>query len=345
MGQLEIGAAGADWDRELARLGGHPWQSALWGDAQRDVLGARDHRLLVRSGGEVTQMVRVEERRVAGLCRLAWIRRGPTSAALSPKPGQLRPEVVDWLSGRGFLLAVSDPWLASRADAGATDASGGPRTIWLDLSIGRERLLQGLQTHWRNGVMKARRRGVVVSTTQDPALVAEYFRLCSHISQVKGFQIRTSPELILRLITAPKSDAAEAELFLAMCDGQIAAGALILRCGRSVHYMGGASNRAFSRQHPGEALHWAVIETALGKGCTCYDLEGIDPKGNPGTYAFKRKMGGEEVALTGRSVVPLNGLGRVLAPVARRAMDSRLAAVPALAQGLIARPGALSRGL
>ncbi|MCL4765089.1 MAG: GNAT family N-acetyltransferase [Hyphomicrobiaceae bacterium] len=337
MGQLEIGDAGETWDRELARLGGHPWQSALWGDAQCDVLGVRDHRLLVRSGGEVAQMVRIEEREITGLGRLAWIRRGPGSAALVPEPGRLRAEVVEWLSGRGFFLAVSDPWRASRADEGGADGRERPQTIWIDLSVGRDRLWRGLQTHWRNGVMKAQRRGIAVSTTCDPALVAEYFRLCTHIGEVKGFRIRTTPELILRLVTAPRSDAAEAELFLAMCEGQIAAGALILRCGKSVHYMGGASNRAFSRRHPGEALHWAVIESALGKGCTCYDLEGIDPKGNPGTYAFKKKMGGEEVTLVGRSVEPLNGLGRMLAPVARRVMSSRLPALPTLAQALIAR--------
>ena len=42
-----------------------------------------------------------------------------------------------------------------------------------------------------------------------------------------------------------------------------------------------------------------------------YDLEGIDPVGNPGVYQFKKKMGGVEVVLQGMEVVPLSLVGRV----------------------------------
>ena len=53
------------------------------------------------------------------------------------------------------------------------------------------------------------------------------------------------------------------------------------------------------------------MEWAVSQGCTRYDLEGIDPDNNPGVYAFKKKMGGEEVDLAGKEYQPLNMLGKL----------------------------------
>lgn len=333
MYRLEVDMAGDDWDSELARLGGHPWQSAAWGEAQREADGVAAYRLRLSSDNETVQMVRVEARKVMGLGKLAWIRRGPTG----PSPADrrlLRPEIVRWLSARGFVFAVANPWCR---DPNPSPASSPPRTIWIDLTAGQDRLWKNLQSHWRNGVMKARRRGIVVERTRDPAVVARYFALCKRISEFKGFELRMTPALITSLLNAPYSAHTEAQLFIARHEDEMAAGALIYRCGSSIHYMGGASNRAFSKLHPGEALHWAVVEWGLSQGCARYDLEGIDPVGNPGTYDFKRKMGGEEVTLAGRQLTPLNLTGRVLAPAVRALLESRLSELPSLARLMSSR--------
>jgi len=39
------------WDSELARLGGHPLQSALWGDARRQADGIDDRRFVAEDDG------------------------------------------------------------------------------------------------------------------------------------------------------------------------------------------------------------------------------------------------------------------------------------------------------
>ena len=109
----------------------------------------------------------------------------------------------------------------------------------------------------------------------------------------------------------------EARLLLARHEGQIAAGAFLMRCGRSLHYFWGATDRRYAKQNVGEAVQWAAIEWGLDRGCVRYDLEGVDPRGNPGVYAFKRKMGGEEVELAGQSFSPL-GLRGALACMALR---------------------------
>ena len=61
-----------------------------------------------------------------------------------------------------------------------------------------------------------------------------------------------------------------------------------------------------------EEVQWAVMEWAIDNGCELYDLEGIDPVNNPGTYQFKKKMGGRVVKLNGLSLTPLTPLGALV---------------------------------
>jgi len=135
--------------------------------------------------------------------------------------------------------------------------------------------------------------------------------LCRSISERKQFRLAQSLAMILQLLKQTTSEV-EAKLFLARYKGRIGAGACIIRCGRSLHYFWGGTDREASEARVGEAVQSAVIEWGMEQCCTHYDLEGIDPVGNPGTYAFKKKMGGREVALEGKRYYPLCLRGRVL---------------------------------
>ena len=46
-------------------------------------------------------------------------------------------------------------------------------------------------------------------------------------------------------------------------------------------------------------------------------MEGIDRVGNPGTYAFKKKMGGREVAFPGKQYYAMTAFGSALAALDR----------------------------
>lgn len=335
MNGVELDVASDEWDRELARLGGHPWQSALWGDVRRHVDGVIDHRWLVRRSNKIVQMVRFEERRIPALGRVAWITRGPVNQNTASVG--LEADIRECLKDRKFVLAVSNPWCRNTfvsRNAGSVDK--GPRTIWIDLTLGQGRLWQNLSKNFRRDIRLAHRHGVTVETTRDRQSVSEYFDLCSHISRMKGFELRESAEQMQSLLNHSSGEV-EAQLFLARYEGGVAAGAFVLRCGQSVHYLTGASDRSYTKQCPGNALHWAIIEWALGRECRCYDLEGIDPKGNAGTYSFKKRMGGEEVTLAARQLEPINTTGRMLAPIARHVLNSQLEALASLARQFVLR--------
>jgi lipid II:glycine glycyltransferase (peptidoglycan interpeptide bridge formation enzyme) len=50
-------------------------------------------------------------------------------------------------------------------------------------------------------------------------------------------------------------------------------------------------------------LHWKLLETLKEQGISVYDLNGINPARNPGTYKFKRELAGSngrEVLFVGR---------------------------------------------
>lgn len=308
-----------EWDHALAGLSGHPLQSCLWGNARRTLDGIAQHRWLARRDGEPVWMIRVEERRVLG-GKIAWAPRGPTgrTADLSLS---LPPGFEKHLKAEGFSLLISDPWVRTtgRLAAGRDDVwRPKPRTIWLDLSVGGDVIFKNFHKHVRNGVRRAARAGIRVETTSDPKRIGEFADLCSTISARKGFELRMTSTLINTLLNHSKnSEDVEAVQFVSLKDSKLGAGLFVLRVGQSVHQIGGGTNRDLRTERVGEACQWGVIDWALGRGCTRYDLEGIDPANNPSGYEFKKRLGGEEITLPGHAHTPLNLSGRAMSWVIR----------------------------
>lgn len=302
----------AEWDRMLAELGGHPLQSALWGNARRVVDNVHDHRWMMVEHNKPLLMMRIEERRVPPVGTIGWIPRGPASE-LPIVSGDFfncsKPNIEKY----GFSVLIADPWerLFQSSQVPILQLKK-PKTIWINLEKGKDALLEGLDKQWRYGVRRAKKRGVSVEPPRSDGDVAHFFDLCLDISKKKGFSLPASLSLMKYLLKEGGADV-EAQLFLAYQQGKIGAGVFVIRCGRSIHYFWGAVNRAFGKERVGEAVQWAAIEWGISKSCTRYDLEGIDPKRNRSVYEFKKRLGGEEVYLVGRRHYPLNARGRIIA--------------------------------
>lgn len=297
----------AVWDDALASLGGHPLQSALWGDARKAATGTSDRRSIALRGGVPVWMIRIEERRLGRLGRAGWAPRGPTG--MSPDGDDLPARLRADLGRTGMVLLVTDRWEAQERQAQGGPA---PRTIWIDLGVGLEALSRNLDKQWRYGLSRAKRLGVTVEVAGSEADTAAFFALYSAVGEAKNFALTGSIDMMRHLLGNP-AGSVEARLFLARQEGRIGAGAFVIRCGRSLHYFWGATDRELSQARVGEAVQWAAMEWGVAQGCTRYDLEGIDPDRNPGTYAFKKKMGGTEVTLPGHRMHAIGLTGRGMA--------------------------------
>lgn len=310
-----------EWDRALARLGGHPLQSCLWGDARRATDGIVQRRWLARRAGEPVWMIRVEERRILG-CKIAWAPGGPTGRAVDLSLS-VPPTIKERLKAQGFSLLICDPWvdadnvLIRRSNNGSRMP---PQTIWLDLSAGRDALFKNLHKRVRNDVRRAAKADVSVAATREPQRITEFAALCASISARKGFELRVTASLLDALLhNQVNGQDAEAVLMVSLKDSRLGAGLFIIRVGQSVHLISAGTNRDLRHDRVGEACQWGVIEWALARGCTRYDLGGIDPINNPSVYDFKKRFGGEEVTLCGHTHQPLDLFGRAMSGLIRLA--------------------------
>jgi hypothetical protein len=301
----------AVWDRALLELGGHPLQSALWGDARRAADGIEDRRVMASEDGKPWLMARMELRPVPVLHGfVGWIPRGPAGAAID------RDLIAGLTEAAHFrpLLVVTDRWCEFPAiERSDTKSPRRPETIWIDLAAGKDTIWKRLDKQWRYGVGKAHRAGVSVAQSRTEDDKARFIGLNREISDRKGFGVSLSRTALDYLLAADACGSVSAHLFVARTEGAFAAAALILKCGSTVHYISGGTDRRFSKQRVGEALQWSIIEWAIVEGARLYDLEGIDRKRNPGTFAFKKKMGGCEVVLRGKEYFALSRSGVVAA--------------------------------
>lgn len=299
----------AEWDHYLASIGGHPLQSALWSEARAEVDGIENHRWAAFVGNELVWMGRFEVRRIARFGRVAWVPKGTSS--LHPLAQAAHDEFLLKLRGKGYLLCIEDPYRHPFRYSAGVSIPPKPQTILIDLKVGKDKFWSALGAQWRYKVRTAEKAGVVIQESRTMEDISDFFELCGAISRKKEFSLTGSEHLMRFLLKCDSSRNMESRLFVARFAGEMAAGVLIIRCGKSVHYFWGATNRKFGKQRPAEALQWRVMEWAFGKGLETYDLEGIDPMNNPGVYEFKRQLGGEEVVLPGKYAYPLNLSGKI----------------------------------
>jgi len=297
------------WDRALAKLGGHPLQSALWGEARRKVDGIASRCFVAEGLTGPLMMARMEMRRVPLIgAEVGWIPRGPAGNAAGRIDAVAFRALAETTDCHPALI-VTDRW----QEASAPPAAGSPETIWIELAAGKDKLWQGLDRRVRQSVGRARRSNVTVERSLSEHDVEAFSRLTRQISKRKNFELALSQALVARLLSSDANGPASAHLFVARANGTFAAAALIFKLGTSIHYMAGGTDREFSRERVGEVLHWSIIEWAIGQGVSLYDLEGIDRRRNPGTFAFKKKMGGREVVLAGKAYYPLSTVGVAVA--------------------------------
>ena len=285
-----------EWNSDLLHYScPHPMQTWEWGEARR-MLGGEVHRFSVSSYGRTVLLAQVFVRRVRNLpVTLAWVPRGPVCDDLQQARiaiSALRPQ----LRAVGCRVLVAQPY----------SRSGMVKLLWtiprrkeftfiVDLSQDlshTERLLKN------KGINRFQREGGVVVTSTDESAIDPLKELYSRLKQRKGFRPYGGSELITSIwnqFRASHSAAISARMYTAMIRDEPVNTAMVIRVGNSAHYLWAGSDYGSRNLGAGEALQWCIMQTLRADGVRYYDLEGGDPKGNPGVFKFKQKLGGELV--------------------------------------------------
>lgn len=153
------------------------------------------------------------------------------------------------------------------------------QTLRIDLTQSEDALLKAMHQKTRYNIGLSEKHGVRVEEKND---IEAFFKLLQTTTTRDGFRMhpREHYETILATL--------DAKLFFASHNGQPLATALVAFFGATAYYLHGASANEHRDVMAPYALHWEIMRKAKRRGCTTYDLWGVDEKRWPGVTRFKQ---------------------------------------------------------
>jgi lipid II:glycine glycyltransferase (peptidoglycan interpeptide bridge formation enzyme) len=298
-----LGAEAWD-DLLLQQPEGNLLQSWSWGELQLR-FGWTVERLLVQDGRHgVCSMQRSATLLPGGA--VYYVPRGPAVVESA------RMQMLDALerrarAGGGVVLRlepnarVGDEWPAFFEGRGFTSAKPvqPEATQLLRIDVEPETLRAGFKPKTRYNLNLAERKGVTVSASPDvktfAALAGETARR-QHIHLPGVAYYQAALELF-----GPKD---AVRLYLAQHEGDMLAGIMVFRFGKTAYYLFGGSTERKRELMPNYLLHYRAMVDFRALGCDTYDWWGVPEEPAPdhpwfGLYRFKTGFGGETVRYIG----------------------------------------------
>jgi hypothetical protein len=285
--------------------------------------------LLLRKSGEI---VAVAQARIAKIpfvrAGIAYIRWGPLWRRQGelPDPEIFRQAIralrLEYCSTRGLVLRLypalfqesSSGFVSILAEEGFARSAGKPdRTLVLDLSRPIEELRAGLRPHWRRYLKVAERNALETIEGTGDDLFEAFVGIYKEMVGRKRF---TEPNDIreFRSIQRRLPEHLKMKIMLCKAGDKLCAGLICSAVGKSGIYLFGATSNIGLKARGSYLLHWKLIEWLREKGITSYDLHGISPEVNPGTYKFKADLcgdNGKDVHFLGRFDTYTNVVSRL----------------------------------
>jgi hypothetical protein len=279
------------------------WQND--GDADRFCVGSR---LVLKRLDAVVAAAEVRLFRVPwAQCGIAHVRWGPVRNADS---GAADPEIFrqtvralrnEYVRRRGMVLRLvprlfveqDQECLQILVDEGFSQVrhAGATKSLVVDLSPDLNDLRRGFKKCWRTCLNKAEKGNLSLTAGTDLPLFDEFIAVYDRMLRRKRFFPMTDIHRHRRLQEA-LPDPLKMGVVLARHEGVPCAGAVYSAIGQTAVYLFGATDEVGRRTSGSYLVQWHVIQALKERGCTQYDLNGADPKSNPGTYHFKRGLAG-----------------------------------------------------
>ena len=271
-------------------------------------------RFLLKRGSDIVAAAEVRLFRLPLMARgIAYVRWGPLlrrtaepidREVLRQALRALRHEYVD---RRGMVLRIVPRWFveddpsvsAVLSEEGFSQVPRRvpERSLVLDLTPDLEVIRKGLAQKWRNCLNKSEREGLIVENGSGLNLFDEFTALHDEMVARKKFAPTTSIPKHRELQDA-LDDELKMGIVLARRDGKACAGVVYSAIGDTALYLFGATNDLGLQVSGSYLLQWETVKLLKARQIRHYDLHGINPELNPGTYHFKKGLAGK----TGREV-------------------------------------------
>ena len=179
-------------------------------------------------------------------------------------------------------------------DEGFTLRENAPiaRTLLVDLTKDLATIRSGFDKKWRNILNKAERSKLHVVSGTDADLFSTFVPLYTQMVRRKKFDDGVDIRHFLHTQTGLPE---QSKMVVHLCysdDKQICAGLVLSALGDTGIYLFGATNEFGLKTGASYLLQWHAIQRLRDLGIAAYNLHGINPEKNPGTYHFKAGLCG-----------------------------------------------------
>lgn len=283
------------WDKALANLvdGAEMLQSFVWTKIVSADGGLCRH-FAWEKEGQIIILAQVLETNKFGF-KTWYLPRGPVSLQCSSAEEewlQVKKDLITAAKKNGVVSLIFEPenWSLKLSAYGQKIKAIQPeKTLFLDLSLSEDELLQAMHHKTRYNIRLAEKRGVeiVLGEIED---LPSFWKLLQSTTARDGFRGHSLSHYRNLL----EQGTGNIELWLARREDKVlAAGIFSFLNGRAVYLHGASANSDRQYMAP-YLLQWQMIRRAKEKACRYYDFYGIDEKKWPGVTRFKLGFGGEE---------------------------------------------------
>ncbi len=190
-------------------------------------------------------------------------------------------------------------------ETGRTD-----RTLIVDLAPTVQELRAALDQKWRNCLNRAERNGLEVISGEEGHLFDAIAAMHGEMTVRKGLE-ESSDVGHLKMVQNDLPAGLKLRAIVCRRKDELCAGAIFATVGTTGLYVRGATSDAGLKSNGSYIVQWTFVRWLKERGLQRYDLNGISPDGNPGTYHFKRGLAGKQgmdVEFLGRFQVADNPL-------------------------------------
>jgi hypothetical protein len=302
---VEIDSVGeSQWDELLALFDDATIQQAWAAAVHGNTVAAH---LVLKEGDEVVGICQVAITRLRVIGGIADVHNGPLwrrrdrEARIEVLAELLHAVNEEYAVKRGLLVRMwpyefdDRPEVAALLhDAGFEENTRFPRqrTILLSLEPTLEELRRNLGKTWRNLLNRAERGGLQIIEGTEPHLYEIFLGHLREMVARKGFVPKVDYDghgMMQEHLPQPL----KMRVLIAENQGTPVASLVYSAVGDTGILLFGATADDGLKSNASNLLHWRVVERLKRDGLRRYDLGGIDPEGTPGTYQFKRGLGGK----------------------------------------------------